>query len=102
VARAQGEDGGSNEKVEWQVGQRDAREARENVGYQLYSAVVDGDRTGSIEMVRKRAGELRDAEAGDDPMLRRAAAWELALAAAAYAVALDLGHGRSGRARVAA
>lgn len=98
MAKPRDEDA-TNERVEWQAGQRAAREARENVGFQLYQAVVDDDRTGSIDLVRRRAGGLRDAELTEDTMMKRAAAWDLALSAAAYAVALDLGHGRPSRRR---
>lgn len=91
----------SNEPVEWKAGQRAARERRRVVGEQLAEAVVRQDKTGSIDLVRRRAGELRAAEESGDPLLRRGAAWDLALACAAYAVALDLGHGRPRRSRVA-
>lgn len=80
----------SNEPIDWKRGQKAAREARENVAGQLSGALVDQDRTGSIELIRRRAGQLVEAEREGDRFVRRAAAWELALASAAYVVALDL------------
>lgn len=91
MARPRAVDTDSNERVEWKAGQSAARRARENVAAQLADAIVSQDRTGSMDLIRLRAGQLREAENVNDRLLRRGAAWELALACAAYAVALDLG-----------
>lgn len=88
----------SNEPNDWKRGQREARAAREHVAAQLADALVARDQTGSMAMVRRRAGELSDAERSGDRLLERGATWELALACAAHVVALDLHQPRGVRA----
>lgn len=80
----------NNEPLEWQQGQAQAREVRARVAEQLSGALVGRDMTGGQALVARRLRELQAARQGEDAVLLRAAAWEAALAMAAWVVQLDL------------
>jgi hypothetical protein len=80
----------SNEPIHWKAGQREAREVRDRVAEELAGALQDRDQTGSLALVRRRAGQLSEAVQRGDRMVERAATWELALACVQHVVGLDL------------
>lgn len=77
-----------------QAGQHKAAVARQNVAHQLYEMVTEANMTGSPSEVVRRLREAGEAQGTGDPDLVRAAAMEVAAAAALWVVELDLARSR--------
>lgn len=90
MARISKSDPGERSSIEAKVGVRMARLIRKRVGAQVEELIVDTELTGSPDYIRRRLKELVMAEKDGDDLVRRAAAMELAAAAAAYAVEIEL------------
>lgn len=80
----------SNEPKDWKVGTAAAREARAVVAEQLAELILERDMTGGRDHFAQRLRELLEAERRGEPEVQRAAAMELAVAAAGWVVSLDL------------
>lgn len=78
------------EPEEYKVNAKRARAAREDAGDQVRWAISHADLTGSPEYVARRVREWLEAEREGDPFVTRAALLEIAAAAGAYIVHLDL------------
>ena len=78
------------EPEEWKRGARKARDARHNVARQIAEHIVEADLTGSREFVALRVRTFAQAEATGDLHVIRAALMDLAGAAGAYLVQVDL------------
>lgn len=79
-----------DEPQEWKAATERAQEIRVNVGQQLAALVAEADITGSGGLIAKRVRGIVEAEGSGDQTLVRAAAMELAVAAAAFAVGIDV------------
>lgn len=86
----------ADELPEWKEGARTARARRKLVGTQLADALKERDETGSRGVVARRVTELVEADRSRDRIAARAAAFELATAAAQLVVELDLERQRPG------
>lgn len=91
--------GSSNEPLDWQAGRAAARAGREVVAGQLVAELRGRDSTGGRAMLARRVRELVVAERGRDEAVLRAAIIEVSLAAAQWAVSVDLKQHRRERGR---
>lgn len=87
VSRAEASKG---DPAAWQSGARRATTARANVAAQLTLDIIESDMTGSGSLLADRLRLLTTARGVGDLGATRAAAMDVAHAAAAYAVALDV------------
>ena len=86
VSRAEGK----GDPEEYQASVKVARFARARTGDRIKEMIVDGDLTGSRDLLTKRLRTLVTAEAAGDPLLIHEALMEISVASAAYAVDLQL------------
>jgi hypothetical protein len=80
----------SDEPKEWKDGAARADEVREVVGLQLVALLAEQRTTGSRDVFVERVRQVSVQARMGDPVTLRAAVMEAALAAAAWAVAMDL------------
>lgn len=81
---------GRGDPEEWQVGAKVARFARRRTAERVGEMIVETDLTGSKDYLLLRLRRLAEAERSEDPLVVHDALMELAAAAAASAVGLQL------------
>jgi hypothetical protein len=81
---------GRGDPEEWQAGAKTARFARQRTANRIGEMIVESDQTGSKDLLAQRLRELIAAERSGDPLVVHGALMELASAAGARAVGLQL------------
>jgi hypothetical protein len=81
----------------WEAAEAALRAARVHVGWQITEQLLDERYAGSRGLLARRVKGVMEAEHTGDAVLLRAAVMEVAVAAAAWAAALDLDPRTAGR-----